>query len=455
VGTGYHLLLIGQRAVLTDSLLRWVQELGTSTWQEIDWTSCPSSALREHKTDLIITLVPGYIPDALRLFQWYRNNPMPVPKIAVLPYEPTPDLWAAGVGVNDDFLLAPVREEEFFQRVARLLRGRRLPESNGEDQLVRLLGMNQIVGCSQVFVRTIEQIPRIANSGLPVVITGETGTGKELCARAIHHLSPRRNGAFVAVDCSTVPDHLFENELFGHAQGAYTDAHTEHKGLVAVADGGTLLLDECDSLSLGAQAKLLRFLQDKNFRPLGSNRYEHAEVRVIAASNLDLESCVREKNFREDLYYRLNVVRLHIPPLRERSDDIELLANHFLEYFGPKGERCKRLLPSALCKLKMHHWPGNIRELANVMHRAIWLAAGADILPSDLDIVGTGPKPGTPLRKFRDERAQVLRHFEHHYVEQLLLKHNGNVTHAAAEAGKERRAFGRLIKKYSISRVSV
>lgn len=451
--TIYRLLLLGQTPAVSDDLMHWINEIDTLQCQTMSWASFSGTVL-EGEMDLIITFVQDDIHQGLRLFEWFRENPTPVPKLAVLPSEPMPELWCAALGVNDDFLLAPLREKEFCERVARLLRIHRVAQSNTQDRLVQLLGMNQIVGRCPAFVRAVEQIPRIASSGLPVIITGETGTGKELCARAIHHLSSRRNAAFVAVDCSTVPDHLFENELFGHVRGAYTDAHAEHKGLITVADRGTLLLDEIDSLSLAAQAKLLRFLQDRAFRPLGSNRYHHADVRVIAASNRELDRCVREKSFRDDLYYRLNVISLGVPPLRERRDDIELLANHFLEYFRPKSEPRKRLLPSTLCKLKRYDWPGNIRELANVIHRAIWLALGPNIMPDDVAIPGATPG-STPLsRKFREERAEVLRHFEHSYVEQLLRKHKGNVTQAAAEAGKERRSFGRLIKKYSISRMT-
>src|SRR5262249_41205952 len=297
-------------------------------------------------------------------------------------------------------------------------------------------------------------LPRIAESGLPVVITGETGTGKELCARAIHHLGPRRNGPFIAVDCTSIPDHLFENELFGHVRGAYTDAHSEHKGLVAIADGGTLFLDEIDALSLAAQAKFLRFLQERVFRPLGSDRFVRADVNVLVASNQALEACIRNRAFREDLYYRLSVLQLHVPPLRERPDDIGLLANHFLEYFRLARHEHKRLVPSALTKLVAYQWPGNVRELSNVIQRAIWLSPGTDIYPRDIEL----PGPATPFRedsrRFREAREDVIRTFERTYVEELLRKHNGNVTRAATEAGTERRAFGRLIKKYNIARTS-
>src|ERR1051325_5765417 len=228
------------------------------------------------------------------------------------------------------------------------------------------------VGRAPGFVRTMARIPAVARSGSPVLITGETGTGKELCARAIHHLGRRRDFPFIPVDCGAVPDHLFENELFGHTRGAFTDAHGDQKGLVAMADRGTLFLDEVDALPLTAQAKLLRFLQERTFKPLGADRFQRADVNVLAATNRCLESLVREKRFRADLYFRLNVLTMHMEPLRQRREDIGLLSQHFADAICAEQALPRVVVtPAAIRRLMYYDWPGNVRELHNVVQRAV------------------------------------------------------------------------------------
>jgi two-component system response regulator GlrR len=308
-----------------------------------------------------------------------------------------------------------------------------------------------LIGDDPVFVRAMAQLPRMARSELPVTITGETGTGKELCARALHELSARRGKPFVTVDCGTVPDHLFENELFGHARGAYTDAHRDQGGLVAMGTGGTLFLDEIDALSLSAQGKLLRLIQERTYRPLGGDRFYDADVRIVVATNSDLEQCVRQRAFRSDLYFRLNVLRVRLPPLRERPDDVRTLATHFARDTtrGPSHT----VAPSTLRKLAAYDWPGNVRELRSVIQRAAVLADGDRILPTHIELADGGDdEGGAESSSFRTARAAAMAAFERRYVEDLLSRHAGNVTHAAREADKDRRAFGRLIKKHGISR---
>ena len=312
--------------------------------------------------------------------------------------------------------------------------------------------LRNLVGDDPAFLRVIAQLPRIALRDMPTLVVGETGTGKELCARAVHHLGKRRDRPFVAVDCGAVPDHLFENELFGHARGAFTDAHRDQRGLVAMAEGGTLFLDEVDALSMATQVKLLRFLQERVYRPLGADRLARADVNVIAATNGDLEACVREKRFRADLYFRLNVLRLHLPPLRQRQRDIPLLARMFLEdaqrpdLRGPRSFSAGAL--RALCR---HAWPGNVRELQNVVRRAVVASGSPQILVGDL-WPPSAPEAASGPAGFREARRTALEGFERRYVEDLLRRHDGNVTRAAREAAKDRRAFGRLIKKYAIEK---
>jgi len=228
-------------------------------------------------------------------------------------------------------------------------------------------------------------------------------------------------------------------------RGAFTDAHAEQRGLVSVAEGGTLFLDEVDSLPVAAQAKLLRFLQERQFKALGSERGAQADVRIVAASNRDLAQRIAEKQFRQDLYFRLDVLRLEVPPLRERPRDIALLARHFLSQYQAAGAR-KSFSPEALERLTSYPWPGNVRELLNVIQRAIVFSQGSCIDAADIALSRGTPLP--PRQDFRTAREETVESFERAYVQELLLRHRGNITHAAREAGKERRAFGRLVKKH-------
>ncbi|HEY6389730.1 MAG TPA: sigma-54 dependent transcriptional regulator, partial [Bryobacteraceae bacterium] len=314
------------------------------------------------------------------------------------------------------------------------------------EGLIATLSQVNLVGRDPGFLHIAEKIPTCARADFAVLITGETGTGKELFARAIHFMSRRRNHPFVPVDCGGTPDHLFENEMFGHARGAYTDAHRDQKGLAGMAEGGTLFLDEIDSLSLGAQSKLLRFLQERQYRPLGAECFARSDIKLVAATNGCLEEQVRKKQFRQDLYFRLNVLRLDLPPLRERPADIPLLAEHFLALHCAAGER-RTFTPAALQQMRAYSWPGNVRELLNAVQRAIVfsrtrLINACEIVPR---------MPPAQAGEFSQARAEALHSFERDYVGEMLRRHGGNVTRAAREAGKERRAFGKLVKKHGLS----
>lgn len=427
-------------------------------WTSVDWQQLDLGLLTSSEPPLICAVAASVDPRAIRFFQWLTKNSLPSPVLAILPRTVDEKTLKLVSEAATDFLLWPFHNGELRQRVERILGDSELESAHA--RLLEELGMQQFVGEHPVFREAIRALPLMAKSDLPVMIAGPTGTGKELCARGIHHLSKRRTLPFIAVDCGAIPDHLFENELFGHARGAFTDAHADQKGLIALANGGTLFLDEVDSLSLGAQSKLLRFLQERTYRPLGSDRFVKADVNVIAATNRNIEQSVRERQFRSDLYFRLNVLRVDLPALSRRSTDIPLLARHFLRtnchHLG-----AKLFSNAALRKLEAYNWPGNVRELLNVVQRAAVLSEGAHILPADIsfsacasanlaadtDLLETADSSS---KAFREGRSRVIEDFEKRYVEELLHKHRGNVTHAALEAGKDRRAFGRLKKKYSI-----
>jgi DNA-binding NtrC family response regulator len=410
--------------------------------------------LRLSQENLLLANVVPVNDVARTFFSWLHNHPVQIPTFAILPADSGEaiDLLPAAISAVDDFVLWPPNPKELVHRLMRLLGPVQHSQGDVEHRLFEEMALRRLVGRDPAFLHVMERLQRFRAAEAPVLVTGETGTGKELCARAIHSLSARLNGPFIPVDCGSIPEHLFENELFGHAKGAFTDARTDRKGLVALAHGGTLFLDELDALSPAAQAKVLRLLQESTYRPLGAERFCHADVRIIAATNSDLEARVRERHFRQDLYFRVAVLRVHLPALRDRGRDIPLLARHFAQ------EMCqglsvpgKVLSAAALAKLQRHDWPGNVRELHNAVQRAVLSAPGPQIGAAHVDL-GSAPDENNPREDFRSAKHLAINRFERDYVERLLHKHAGNITSAAREAGKDRRAFGRLVKKYGLSR---
>jgi DNA-binding NtrC family response regulator len=288
----------------------------------------------------------------------------------------------------------------------------------------------------------------IAKCDANVLIAGETGTGKELYARAIHYGSSRVGRPFMPINCGAIPAELVENELFGHERGAYTSAATLQAGLIEEANGGTLFLDEIDCLPVFAQVKLLRFLQEKEYRPLGSTKIRRADVRIIAASNLNMEEAVANGKVRQDLYYRLNIISLILPPLRERREDIPLLARHFLgRYSAELDKEVNDFTEEAMQLLMVHHWPGNVRELEHVIERAIVLCEGPVLEARDLVI---SPAGNGGQQSLQEAKAKEIARFERDYIQGLLSACKGNITHAAQVAKKNRRAFWQLIQKHQI-----
>jgi two-component system response regulator GlrR len=310
-----------------------------------------------------------------------------------------------------------------------------------------------LIGESPQIGAVVRQIEKMARSHAVILIQGETGSGKELAARAIHCASSRAAGPFVAINCGAVPDGLIETELFGHGKGAFTDAREARPGVIAQARSGTLFLDETDALSAKAQVTLLRFLQDLRYRPIGTAQEIAADVRVIAASNQNLQTLVADGRFRPDLLYRLNIFELWIPPLRRRPEDIELLAKHFIDTFSGKyGIHAKRLHPATLDWLRQHDWPGNVRELENWVHRELLLAEGDEIRGDAETNQAAVNAEAPPSPDLRTAKARAIAEFESSYVSGVLARAHGNVTAAARMAGKERRAFGKLLKKYGIDK---
>jgi DNA-binding NtrC family response regulator len=315
--------------------------------------------------------------------------------------------------------------------------------------------LDKLIGEAEPFVHIREQLGRLSDSEATVLISGETGTGKELTARALHYLSSKAGFPFVAVNCAALPDTLLEDELFGHERGAFTDAHAPRPGLLAQAHQGTLFLDEVESLTPRAQGALLRVLHDRTFRTLGSSVERTVDVRFVAATNVDLAGLVRVGTFRADLFYRLRVLWLELPPLRQRRDDIALLTGHFIAKHTSRGKRAPVLSAAAGRALVDFTWPGNIRELENTIVRALHLVDDGVIEPQHLGLPIEGTSATSSIAgerlSFRESKRRFVDAFEREYLSRVIAESGGNVTKAALVAQKERRELGKLLKKHGLN----
>lgn len=350
-----------------------------------------------------------------------------------------------------DYLTKPCNLSELEAILQKALERRALElENQGlREALRRQAGGVEIVGRSRPLARLMELAQRVARGEMPVLIEGESGSGKELVARAVHGLSPRAGGPFIPVNAGALPANLMESELFGHARGAYTGAVAAKPGLVELAAGGTLFLDEIGELPLELQAKLLRFLESREFRRVGETRLRRVDVRVVAATNRRLADEVRAGRFREDLYYRLNVVALEVPPLRERREDIPLLVEHFLARTGST----KEMTPEAMTALQQHPFPGNVRELFNLVQRGAILSPDRFIAPEDLGLAPVAepaPTPAPPLPGTEEAPFPTLEQVERRHMEQALLRTGWNRSQAAQLLGISVRNLYRKIEAFDL-----
>lgn len=397
---------------------------------------------------LFLVLSPVHFKKIHELFQSLGEKTSQIPIIIVIEGCNPGEMFELLKLGAADFITPPLKAVDIIPRVWRLLeqmhRSKTLTYTLKEK-----LGLQQLVGESSTFLVVIKKVPLAAKCDATVLISGETGTGKELCARAIHYLSPRAGKPFVPVTCGAIPTELMENELFGHIRGAFTGASSSQPGLIHEADGGTLFLDDIDCLPLPAQVKLLRLLQEKEYRQLGSTKTRQADVRIIAATNLALEESVGKGEFRQDLYYRLNIIPLKLPPLRERREDIPVLTHHFLRKYSTEFDKLVTDCTSeAMRALVLYEWPGNVRELEYVIQRAVLFSEKKVIHDVDIDL--PHQNAAECQESFKEAKAKVIEHFERDYIQGLLLAYRGNISRAAQAAQKNRRAFWQLIRKHRI-----
>lgn len=423
-----------------------------------DAATLDNPGVLEHPTDAAVVIVrPGATePSPESLLTKLRRHDSHLPVLSILDSADASLLRRAASFCLSDFVVLPVPGVELQARLQRLIRRAESPPAEECDEvedeklvsrLKQRLGGHQLIGRSPAMLSAVRRVDLLSRCDSTVLIRGETGTGKELCARAIHYLSARSGEAFVPINCGALPMELFENELFGHDQEAYTGAASRRHGLIRDAEGGTLFLDEVDALTTAAQVKLLRLLQNREYRPLGSTRTETANVRVVAATNDDLERAVRDGRMREDFFYRINVLPITMPPLRDRAGDVAILARHILrQTTGRMNRPTARFSNAAMLALVQYDWPGNVRELENVVERAVVLTDGRDVL----EVADVQIPTDVEECSFREAKSKFVQRFERTYIENLLSIYAGNISQAALAAKKHRRAFWELIRKHGI-----
>ena len=393
--------------------------------------------LGREKVDLVISDLRMDEMDGLQLFSEIQKGHPGMPVIILTAHGSIPDAVAATQQGVFSFLTKPVDKDALYKAIDEALE-HSAPASDDQWR-------DTIITRSPVMLRLLEQAGMVAQSDVSVLINGQSGTGKEIVAQAIHNASPRHDKPFVAINCGALPEQLLESELFGHARGAFTGAVSNREGLFQAAEGGTLFLDEIGDMPVALQVKLLRVLQERKVRPLGSNRDIEINVRIISATHRDLPKAMARGEFREDLFYRLNVVNLKIPPLSERTEDIPLLANHLLRQSADRHKPFVRAFSSdAMKRLMAAKWPGNVRQLVNVIEQCVALTSSPVIGDALVEQALEGEN--TALPTFVEARNQ----FELNYLRKLLQITKGNVTHAARMAGRNRTEFYKLLSRHEL-----
>lgn len=444
-----RLLLVEDDASLRQLLLDDLSEHGFTVDAVSDVGGARERLHKRHYPLVICDLrLPG--ESGMDLLRWTRELPEPPGVIVITAFGSIAEAVDALRAGAEDFLTKPVDLDHLLLSVQRVLRHHRLQQDvRHYRDLLRTGGFHGLVGNSAPMRALYERIRRVATASGAVLICGESGTGKELVARAVHAQSARADGPFVALNCAGIPHELLESELFGHVSGAFSGAQGGRRGLFSEADGGTLLLDEIGEMPWAMQAKLLRTLQDGKLRPVGANREQTTDVRVVAATNRDLPALIRDRQFREDLFYRLETFQLHVPPLRERADDLDVLATHLLQR---AAAACGRSVPAidtaAFERLRAYRYPGNVRELAGILEHAVTFCRDDRITVSDLPArLGERVQPSdadlSALFGHVGQRLPTLAEVERRYIAHVLEATGGNKQHAARVLGIGRRTLYR------------
>ncbi len=442
-----NILVVDDEEIVRSSLVDWLREDGYHAEAASDGFEALQK-LKERPWDIALVDLKMPKMDGLELMERMKEVDPDIQVIIITAYATVHTAVQAMKKGAYDYLVKPFNPEEISLLIERLIQSKELAREVSflRKELTKQYRFHDLVSKSPKMQQVFEFARTVAKSNSNILILGESGTGKELLARAIHNESPRANGPFVAVSCVALPETLLESELFGHEKGAFTDAITQKKGKFELAHGGTLFLDEIGDISPKLQLALLRVLEEREFTRVGGTQPIRVDVRIIAATNRDLKRAVDEGQFRDDLYYRLNVISIKIPPLRERREDIPLLAQHFVEKFNIElGKRVERISEEAMKKLMAYHWPGNVRELENVIERAMVITKGSVIRPEEIQLPTeeTPPVEDKSLRAV--ERAHILR---------VLEENNWNVQRSAQILGIDRVTLYNKMKRYGIKRPS-
>ncbi len=441
-----YILIVDDDMIVRESMSNWLKEEGYA----VDTSEDGLSGLEKIKTnnyDLAVVDIKMPGMDGIELLKLSKEIYPDLPILVMTAYASVDTAVQAMKDGAFDYIVKPFDPENVSHIIRRSVKFKRLEKENIllRKELEKKYGFDEIIGKSKEMEEVFELIRTIADSEAVVMIRGESGTGKELIARAIHANSKRKYGPLVALSCGALPDSLLESELFGYEKGAFTGANYSRKGRIEMANGGSLFLDEIGDISPKTQVDLLRVLQDRIIYRLGSTKPVNVDIRVISATHRNLEEAIREGAFREDLYYRLNVVTINVPPLRDKKEDIPLLANHFLHKFVlANSKKVEGISGEAMEILIRYNWPGNIRELENVIERAVVICKNNEIVPDDLSEV--------IKKSSNDTIPRTLDESEKQHVTRILNENNWNIKKSAEELGIDRATLYNKIKKYEIEK---